>query len=107
MLIVHVDIEVLPDRVEEFLAATETNARASLSEPGVVRFDVLQDDADPTHVVLCEVYRNPEAASAHKDTAHYATWRDAAAPMLARARASTKYSAVFPVEPARWDAAGP
>ena len=104
MLIVHVDVRVLPEHVDDFLAATQTNARSSLTEPGVLRFDVLQDEADPTHVLLDEVYRDNEAAAAHKDTAHYATWRDAVTPMMAQPRTPTRYAAVFPVEPERWDA---
>lgn len=107
MVIVHVDVRVLPDRIDDFLTATRTNADASLDEPGVLRFDVLQDGADPTHVVLSEVYRGEEAAAAHKDTPHYATWRDAAAPMMARPRTSTRFAAAFPIEPERWAARTP
>jgi len=96
MLVVHVHVSVQPDRVAEFLEATLPNALASLEEPGVVRFDVLQDQADETHVVLVEVYRDAEAAAAHKETTHYATWRDTVADMMAVPRQSTKFSAVFP-----------
>jgi|SRR6266516_89641 len=95
MLVVHVHARVRPDRVEDFLAATLVNARASLAEPGVLRFDVIQDQADPAHVVLVEVYRDADAPAAHKLTPHYAAWR-AAAEMMAEPRASEKYSAVFP-----------
>ncbi len=102
MLVVHVHVRVLPERVEEFLAATLDNARASLEEPGVLRFDVIQDQADAAHVVLVEVYRDAEAAAAHKETRHYATWRDTVADMMAEPRASTKFSAVFPTDSERW-----
>ncbi len=78
------------------------NARASLTEEGVLRFDVLQDQADPSHVVLNEVYTGPEAAAAHKETAHYATWRDAVADMMAAPRESTKFQTVFPEGLAAW-----
>lgn len=91
LLIVHVDVAVVPDRLEEFLAATLVNAAASRQEPGVVRFDLIADRADPSHVVLVEIYRDEAAAAAHKDTAHYATWRDTVAPMMARPRTSVKY----------------
>jgi autoinducer 2-degrading protein len=91
LLIVHVDIAVVPDQLDAFLAATEENAAASREEPGVVRFDVLSDRADPGHVVLVEVYRDESAATAHKETAHYARWRDAVAPMMARPRESARY----------------
>ena len=67
-----------------------------MQEPGVARFDVLQQEDDPTRFVLVEIYRTPEAAAAHKETAHYATWRDAVAPMMAEPRSSTRYRAVFP-----------
>src|SRR5262249_28041513 len=104
MLIVHVHVRVRPDDVPAFLDATRPNARASLEEPGVVRFDVIQDEADPAHVVLVEVYRDADAAAAHKATAHYATWRDTVARMMAEPRASTKFTAVFPVEAESWKA---
>jgi (4S)-4-hydroxy-5-phosphonooxypentane-2,3-dione isomerase len=102
MLIVHVTVHVVPDQLEAFLAATEANATASLEEPGVLRFDVVADLADPAHVVLVEVYRDEAGAAAHKETAHYATWRDSVAPMMAVPRASTKFSAVFPAQASRW-----
>ena len=91
LLLVHVDIEVLPEQLDAFLTATEKNAVASRDEPGIVRFDVLSDRADPTHVVLVEIYRDDAAAAAHKDTAHYQRWRDTVAPMMARPRGATRY----------------
>src|SRR2546423_11182038 len=100
MLVVHVHVRVRPGQVEEFLDATLTNARASLKEPGVLRFDVIQDQGDPAHVVLVEVYRDAEASAAHKLTPHYAAWRDAVAPMMAEPRTSERYSAVFPADEA-------
>lgn len=103
MLVVHVDIHVVPDQITAFLAASRANATASLDEPGVLRFDVVSDLADPNHVVLVEVYRDDAAAAAHKETAHYATWRDTVAPMMAVPRSSVKFAAVFPTEPERWD----
>ena len=94
MLIVHVHVRVRPDDVDSFLDASVVNANASRQEPGVLRFDVIADEADPTHVVLVEVDRDAAAAAAHKETAHYATWRDTVAPMMARPRESTKFRAV-------------
>jgi autoinducer 2-degrading protein len=96
MLVVHVHVRVRPDDVQRFLEATVVNARASIEEPGVLRFDVLADEADPTHVVLVEEYRDAAGAAAHKQTAHYATWRDTVADMMAEPRESTKFHAVFP-----------
>ncbi len=103
MLIVHVHVHVVPDRVEDFIAATHRNAANSLEEPGVLRFDVITDQSDPAHVVLVEVYRDDAAAASHKETTHYATWRDTVADMMAVPRASTKFAASFPAEEHRWD----
>ena len=91
LLIVHVDIAVVPDQLQGFLAATEENAVASRKESGVVRFDVLSDRTDPNHVVLVEIYRDEAAAAAHKDTGHYQRWRDIVAQMMARPREATRY----------------
>jgi quinol monooxygenase YgiN len=102
MLIVHVHVRVAPDSVDAFVAATLANHRASLGEPGVVRFDVVQEDGDPTRFVLVEVYRNAEAPALHKETAHYVTWRDAVAPMMAEPRRSVRYRAIAPA-PAGWE----
>jgi len=96
MLIVHVHVHVKPECVEAFKQATRLNARWSLLELGVLRFDVLQQQDDPTRFVLVEAYRTPEAALAHKETDHYARWRDTVAPMMATPRSSVKYSNVFP-----------
>lgn len=102
MLVVHVHVRIRAQRVGDFLAATEVNARASLAEPGVLRFDVIQDQADPGHVVLVEVYRDAEASAAHKLTPHYAVWRDSVAEMMAEPRQSVRYDAVFPADSQGW-----
>jgi (4S)-4-hydroxy-5-phosphonooxypentane-2,3-dione isomerase len=107
MLVVHVHVRVRPGQIEDFLAATLSNARASLTEPGVLRFDVLQDQAEPGHVVLTEVYRDDDAAAAHKLTPHYAAWRDAVAEMMAEPRASARFSAVFPEGSEGWSSGQP
>ncbi len=96
MLIVHVHVWVKPEFVEAFKAATIENASASLNEPGVARFDVVQQQDDPAKFILVEVYRSAEAAAAHKETPHYAKWRDAVAPMMAQPRSSVKFTNVFP-----------
>lgn len=96
MLIVHVHVHVLPEYIEEFREATVENARSSVKEPGIARFDVIQDSADPARFVLVEVYRNPEAPAKHKETAHYHAWRDRVAGMMAEPRTSVKYSNLFP-----------
>lgn len=91
MLIVHVFVHVLPDDVDAFIEATKANAAASVEEPGIARFDVVQSLEDPTRFVLVEAYRSEDAAAAHKETAHYATWRDTVASMMAEPRTSVKY----------------
>ncbi len=101
MLIVHVHVHVKPEAVEQFKEATIENARNSIREPGIARFDVVQQQDDPTRFVLIEVYRTADASAAHKETAHYAKWRDAVAPMMAEPRTSVKYSEVFP-DPQGW-----
>lgn len=96
MLIVQVNVHVKSDCVDAFRAATLENARNSVDEPGVARFDVLQQMDDPTRFVLIEVYRTPEAPARHKETAHYQTWRDTVAEMMAEPRSSVKLDNVFP-----------
>jgi len=96
MLIVHVHVRVKPESVADFRQATIENARSSVQEPGIARFDVIQRQDDATGFVLIEVYRTQEAATAHKETPHYAKWRDAVAPMMVEPRQSMRYNAVFP-----------
>jgi quinol monooxygenase YgiN len=98
MLIVHVHVHIKPDCVEAFKQASVANARESAKEPGIVRFDIIQQQDDPTRFVLEEIYRNAAAAAAHKETRHYPVWRDAVAPMMAEPRYSVKFSGVFPVD---------
>jgi autoinducer 2-degrading protein len=93
MLIVHVHICVKPESVEAFVRATEQNALASRREPGVARFELLQQQDDPARFLLVEEYRTAEAPAAHKDTAHYQKWRDSVADMMAEPRQSVKYRA--------------
>jgi autoinducer 2-degrading protein len=96
MLIVHVHVHVKPEFVEAFRQATVENARNSVQEPGIARFDAIQQADDPTRFVLVECYRTADAPARHKETAHYAAWRDAVTDMLAEPRTSVKFSNVFP-----------
>ncbi|MEW6305649.1 MAG: antibiotic biosynthesis monooxygenase [Verrucomicrobiota bacterium] len=96
MLVVHVQVHVKAECVEAFKQATLENARHSVQEPGIARFDVCQQQDDPTRFVLVEAYRDAEAPAKHKETAHYAKWRDAVAGMMAEPRSSVKYANVFP-----------
>ncbi len=98
MYIVHVHIHVKPDQVRAFKAATLENARNSLEEPGIARFDVIQQADDPTRFVLVEVYRTADDPARHKETAHYNHWRETVEPMLAEPRTRTIYANVFPDE---------
>ena len=96
MLIVHVYVHVKPEHVDAFIAATQTNANASSREPGVARFECIQQADDPTRFLLIEHYRTAEDPARHKGTAHYATWRDAVEPMMAEPRRSEKYLPLAP-----------
>ena len=96
MLIVHVHVHVKAESVEAFRRASIENARNSVQEPGIARFDVLQNAADPTRFVLAEVYRRGDARAAHRATAHYAAWRDAVEDMMAEPRSSVELQNVFP-----------
>lgn len=96
MLIVHVHVQVKTESVEAFKRACIANARESVKEPGIARFDVLQQQDNPTKFLLVEIYRTPNAPAAHKETVHYQAWRDAVAPMMAEPRASVKFDHVFP-----------
>ena len=96
LLVVHVHARVKPDAVEAFRAASLENARHSVEEPGVARFDVVQSIEDPTRFVLVEVYRSEDAPAAHKQTAHYLRWRDAVADLMAEPRTAARYVNVFP-----------
>lgn len=98
MFVVLVHVHVKSEHLEAFGAATIENARNSVQEPGIARFDVIQQQDDPTRFVLVEVYRDTEAPARHKETPHYLAWRDAVADMLAEPRYSVKYDNVFPDE---------
>lgn len=98
MVIVHVHVHVHPDCVDAFREATLHNARNSVQEPGITHFDVIQQLDDETRFVLVEVYRTTDDAARHKETAHYALWRDTVEPMMAEPRRSVKYANVFPAD---------
>ncbi len=102
MIVVHVHAHVRPEQVDAFRQATLENARQSVLEPGIARFDVLQQTDDPTRFVLVEVYRTPEDPARHKETEHYRKWRDTVEPMMAEPRYSVRYTNVFPDEPS-WE----
>ncbi len=99
MLILHVHAHVKPEHVEAFKEATIENASHSVREPGVARFDVVQQSDDPSRFVLVEVYRDAEAPARHKESAHYLKWSDTVAAMLAEPRTRAWYANVFPADP--------
>ena len=101
MLVVHVHVHVKPEYVGAFKEASLANARESIKEPGIARFDCVQQQDDPTRFVLVEAYRTTQATAAHKETRHYQIWRDAVAPMMAEPRVSVKFTSLFP-EDAAW-----
>ena len=101
MLIVHVHVRVLPGHEEDFRSATLANARQSVLEPGIARFDVVQQADDASRFVLVEAYRDDIAPAAHKETSHYKTWREAVEPWMAQPRSSVKYRDVHP-DPGAW-----
>ena len=98
MFIVHVFVHIKPEQVDAFKEATLENARNSLQEAGIGRFDIIRQQDDPTRFVLLEVYRTPSDPARHKETAHYQKWRDTVADMMAEPRTSFKYTNVFPDE---------
>ncbi|MCW5964022.1 MAG: antibiotic biosynthesis monooxygenase [Bryobacterales bacterium] len=98
MLVVHVMVHVKSDQVNAFIEATLANARQSVEEPGVARFDLIQQQDDPTRFVLVEVYHTAAAPAQHKETTHYQVWRDAVADMMATPRTSLKYTSLFPAD---------
>jgi quinol monooxygenase YgiN len=95
MLVVHVHVKVKPGCEQAFRNASVANAHESVRDPGIARFDVLKQQDDPSRFLLVEVYRSPEAPAAHKETAHYKSWRDAVADMMAEPRTSVRFSNVF------------
>ncbi len=106
MYVVCVHVHVKPEHREEFLRVSEENARATVQEPGNLRFDVLERADDPNWFLLYEVYRDVAGMEAHKQTAHYARWRDAVEPWMAEPRRGVKYDSRFPESEAQWSSTG-
>ncbi len=96
MHIVHVHVHVKPDQIEAFRIASVENAQNSVKEPGIARFDVVQNQDDPSKFILVEAYRTVEDSLKHKETAHYKKWRDTVASMMAEPRTSSKFNNIFP-----------
>jgi autoinducer 2-degrading protein len=106
MIVRIIDVYVHDKDIEAFKTATVKNHEGTIQEPGALRFDVLQDEADPTHFILYEVYRDDQATLDHKETNHYQQWRNTVADMMARPRSSVACSPLAPVDPAAWASLG-
>ena len=106
MIAVCVHVHVKPEHRDDFVRASLENARNSIREPGNLRFDVVQQMDDPDRFVLYEVYRDEAGMAAHKETAHYAAWRDAVAPWMAEPRRGVKHQGLFPETDAGWETRG-
>jgi autoinducer 2-degrading protein len=104
MFVVCIHVHVKPENREEFITASLQNARQTIQEPGNLRFDVVQQVDDPNRFVLYEVYRDEAGMAAHKETAHYAQWRDAVAPWMAEPRRGVKHVSRFPEDEEQWKA---
>ncbi len=98
MYIVHVHVHVKPDAIEAFRAASLDNARNSVQEPGIARFDVIQQTDDPAHFVLVEVYRTPADPARHRETVHYQRWAEAVKDLMTEPRSKVVYDNVFPID---------
>ncbi len=96
MVILIVNLHVKQEHLKAFREATLENARNSIQEPGIVRFDLLQHSEDPTRFALYEVYRDAEAPAKHRESAHYKAWVAKVPDMLAEPRTREFYSNVFP-----------
>jgi len=96
MVIVHVFIKIKPDMLEPFKAATLKNAQNSIKEPGILRFDFIQQEDDPLSFLLVEVYKDSNAIAQHKETSHYDEWCKSAEQMIAEPRKRIKYVNIFP-----------
>jgi quinol monooxygenase YgiN len=96
MQIVLVHVHVKEEFIETFKQASTDNASHSVKEEGIARFDVIQQADDPTKFILVEVYKTAQAPAAHKETAHYARWRDTVAEMMAEPRQGIRYTNIFP-----------
>lgn len=102
MLIVQVSIRVKQEYIQAFVDASKENAANSINESGIVRFDVLQQEDDPTKFILNEIYRDMEAAVAHKQTTHYKKWKETVAEMMAEPRDSIRYANIYPPDSGNW-----
>jgi quinol monooxygenase YgiN len=102
MHVVCIHVRVKPENRDAFITATLENASSTVEEPGALRFDVIQQVDDPNRFLLYEVYRDEAGMKAHKETAHYARWRDAVAPWMAEDRRGVRHVSLFPEREDQW-----
>ena len=102
MIVTFVHVWVKPDKVQDFIEACKINHQASIQEPGNLRFDVLQDASDPNKFTLYEAYESEEASRAHKNTPHYAKWKETVANWMAKPREGVKHNIIFPMDKSKW-----
>ncbi|MBN2274459.1 MAG: antibiotic biosynthesis monooxygenase [Bacteroidales bacterium] len=102
MIVTFVHVFVLEAHISDFIEATIENQKKSVREPGNLRFDILQDAADPAKLVLYEAYESEEASAAHKNTSHYLVWRDKVAGWMAQPRQGIKHTIIYPTEKSQW-----
>jgi autoinducer 2-degrading protein len=100
MFVTIVHCHVKPEHADAFIEACTANCVASSQEPGNLRFDLLRQAEEPNRFVLYEFYVDEAAAKAHKETAHYAAWRERTADMFADTRYGVRYEGLFPAAPA-------
>jgi len=96
MLVAIVHVHVKPEFIDSFKTATLDNASNSVNESGVARFDIYQQSDDPSRFSLVEIYRSEDAPAKHRETAHYARWRDTVAEMMVEPRTRITYDIVYP-----------
>ncbi len=102
MLIVQVNVQIKEEHIQDFIDASIENASKSINEPGIARFDILQELDNPNKFILNEVYLNDSAPAVHKETAHYKKWKETVADMMSEPRFSIKYSNIYPDDTSVW-----
>ncbi|MCF7929223.1 MAG: antibiotic biosynthesis monooxygenase [Spirochaetales bacterium] len=103
MIVRIIHVQVKQEYRNEFETATQKNHEDSIREPGILRFDLVRDTDNPGHYVLYEVYTSEAATTSHKETAHYAEWKQAVEPMMSAPRESASFEAVIPSSPKGWE----
>lgn len=98
MFVVHVHVHVKRDKIDDFIAASRENASNSVKEPGVIRFDIVQQEENPDFFILEEIYKTQADSGSHKDTPHYKKWKNTVEDMMAEPRRSIRFKNIFPLD---------